>query len=193
MGLRSELPVHPLINERYSPRAFSDRDITDQEMVLLLEAARLAPSSLNEQPWRFIVVRRGGEGHGAMLEAMSPSNRIWADKAPLVILTLARMTLERNGSPNPHAQHDLGLAIAQLTLQATDLGIGLHQLAGIDPAMARNSFNVPPEYAVVSMLVIGFPGNPDSLPENLRIRELTRSPRRPLSELVHYGRFGVTG
>ncbi|MDQ3100697.1 MAG: nitroreductase family protein [Bacteroidota bacterium] len=187
---RSELPVHPLINERYSPRAFSERDITNDELVLLFEAARWAPSSLNEQPWRFVIVRKGEKGHSAMLEAMNVSNRTWADKAPVVLLSLTRITLERSGIPNPHARHDLGLAVAQLTVQATSLGIGLHQLGGIDAEKARNSFNVPPEYDVVSMLVLGFHGDPADLPELLRDRELRRSTRKPLDDLLHYGSFG---
>lgn len=191
MGQRSELPVHPLINGRYSPRAFSDRDITDDELQLILEAARWAPSSFNEQPWRFVVVRKGGTGHAAMLEALNTSNRIWAAKAPLLILTLTRTTLERNGITNPHARHDLGLAVGQLTLQATGSGLGIHQLAGFDPVLARNSFNVPDTYDLVSILVIGFHGEPDDLPDNLRERELRRSTRRPLNELIHYGTFGA--
>jgi nitroreductase len=189
MASRSSLPVHPLIAERYSPRAFSDRDVTDAELELLLEAARLAPSSMNEQPWRFVVARRGGAGHAEMLEAMNLSNRIWADKAPVVILDLVHTVLERYGQVNHHARHDLGLAIAQLTLQATALGMGLHQLGGFDAEKARSLFNIPAEYDIVSMLVIGFPGDPEQLPENLRERELRRSPRKPLAELVHYGTF----
>ena len=186
---RSELPVHALIGERYSPRAFTDRDISDEELQLMLEAARFAPSSLNEQPWRFLVVRKGREGHAEMLAAMNASNRIWADKAPVLMLTLTRPRLIRNEIENTHAWHDLGLAVMQLTIQATAIGIGVHQLGGFDPQKARELFNIPPEFDLVTMLVIGFPGDPDQLPEKLRERELRRSVRRPLAETVHYGRF----
>ena len=186
---RSELPVHPLVGERYSPRAFSDQDISEAELMLLLEAARLAPSSLNEQPWRFVVARKRQEGHAEMLAAMNVSNRIWAQQAPVVILTTTRTSHERNGMENPHAWHDLGLAVMQLSLQATELGIGVHQLAGIDPGKARIAFNVPPEFDVVTMLVLGFPGDPGMLPEKLLERELRRTPRKPLTQIVHYGKF----
>ncbi len=186
---RSELPVHPLIGERYSPRAFTDRDISDEELQLMLEAARLAPSSLNEQPWRFLVVRKGQEGHADMLAAMNPSNRIWADKASVLMLTLTRPRLVRNELENPHAWHDLGLAVMQLTFQATAIGIGVHQLGGFDPAKARVLFSIPAEFDIVSMLVLGFPGDPDQLPERLRERELRRSVRKPLEEFVHHGNF----
>lgn len=181
--------MHPLIGERYSPRAFTDRDISADELQLLLEAARLAPSSLNEQPWRFLVVRQGQEGHAEMLAAMNTSNRIWADKAPVLMLTLTRPRLVRNELENPHAWHDLGLAVMQLTIQATAIGIGVHQLGGFDPEKARTSFNIPAEFDLVSMIVLGFPGDPDQLPEKLRERELSRSVRKPLAEFVHHGKF----
>lgn len=186
---RSELPVHPVLNERYSPRAFSDRAVTDSELELVLEAARWAPSSMNEQPWRFLVTRKGGEGHAAMLTSLNPSNQLWADKAPVLILNLVHRTLSRNGQENYHARHDLGLATAQLTAQATELGMGLHILGGFNAEMVRTAFEIPDTYDIVSVIALGFPGDPESLPEHLKQRELQHSPRRPLSELVHYGRF----
>lgn len=190
MARRTDLDVHPLISERYSPRSFSDRDITEGELELVLEAARLAPSSMNEQPWRFLVVRKGGEGHALMLESLMESNRVWADKAPVLIMNMVHRTFARNGQVNVHAWHDLGLAIAQLTAQATALGMGLHQLGGFHPALAREAFDIPEDLDVVSVTALGFPGDADQLPENLRQRELTRSPRRPLSEVAWRGKVG---
>jgi nitroreductase len=189
---RTHLPVHPLIARRFSPRAFSDRELTTAELETLFEAARLAPSSFNEQPWRFVIVRRGGAGHAGMLSAMIASNQVWAQKAPLVVLNLVRGSLERNGITNPHAWHDLGLALGQLNIQAEAMGLGVRHLAGIDPEKARHAMQVPEEFDVVSMMVIGFPGDPNDLPENLKERELKRSPRKPLSELIHFGKFGAT-
>ncbi len=189
-GPRSELPLHPLINERYSPRAFTDRELDEQEVALLFEAARLAPSSVNEQPWRFILAHRGGPGHAMMLEAMDEGNRIWAGRAALVVLNLVHRSLERYGVPNPHAWHDLGLALGQLNIQAQAMGLGVRHLAGIDPEKARFSFAVPEEYDVVSMMVIGEPGDPGVLPEHLQEREMRRSPRRPLDQFIFYARFG---
>ena len=186
---RSDLPVHPVLNERFSPRAFSDRAITDAELELVLEAARWAPSSMNEQPWRFLVTRKGGDGHAELLAALNPSNQVWADKAPVLILNLVHRTLSKNGQENYHARHDLGLATAQLTAQATALGMGLHILGGFNAEMVRTAFEIPDTYDLVSVIALGFPGDPESLPEHLQQRELQHSPRRPLSELVHYGRF----
>ena len=189
-GPRSELPLHPLINERFSPRAFSARPIGDDELRLLLEAARWAPSSLNEQPWRFILAKKGEASHELMLQAMNVGNRVWAHRAPLIILNIVRRSLERNGISNPHAWHDLGLALAQLNFQASALGIGLRHIAGIDPKEARILFEVPEEFDVVSMMVLGYPGDPDQLPENLRERELKRSPRKAVEDFVFSGKFG---
>jgi nitroreductase len=185
---RTSLAVHPLLASRFSPRSFSDRDVSDEELELVLEAARLAPSSMNEQPWRFLVARRGGEGHAELLASLTESNRIWADKAPVLILNMAVVNLARNGHPNHHARHDLGLAIAQLTVQASALGMCLHQLGGFHPDQAREAFGIPDDHDLVSVIALGFPGDPDALPENLRQRELARSPRKPLAELVWHGR-----
>ncbi len=186
---RSDLPVHPVLNERYSPPAFSYRAVTDAELELVLEAARWAPSSMNEQPWRFLVTRKGGEGYEAMLASLNPSNQLWADKAPVLMLNLVHRTLSRNGQENYHARHDLGLATAQRTAQATELGMGLHILGGFNAEMVRTAFEIPDTYDIVSVIALGFPAGPEGLPEHLKQRELQHSPRRPLSELVHYGRF----
>jgi nitroreductase len=188
--LRTELPVHPLIAGRFSPRAFTDEDIRDEDLDLVLEAARLAPSSMNEQPWRFLVTRRGGEGHAALLDSLMESNRIWAFKAPVLILTLSVQNLARNGQPNHYAWHDTGLAIGQLTIQAGALGLGIHQLGGFHADQAREAFGIPADHDLVSVLALGYPGDPDSLPDNLRSRELQRSVRRPVSEIVWRGKVG---
>lgn len=186
---RSELELSEVLNNRFSPRAFSARGVSDQELELVLEAARWAPSSMNEQPWRFVVTRRGGDAHAQLLETLNPSNRIWADKAPVLILAMVQRTLSRNGQVNHHARHDLGLATAHFTAQATALGMGVHILGGFNAEAARTAFNVPEDLDIVSVLVLGFPGEADQLPENLRERESRRSVRLPLSELVRYGTY----
>lgn len=189
-GLRTTLPVHPLLAGRYSPRAFSDRGVEDSDLDLVFEAARLAPSSRNEQPWRFLVARRGGEGHDGMLNCLLPGNRAWAEKAPVLILTMVSRAFVRNGDRNVHAWHDLGLAIGQLTVQAAALGMGLRQLGGFRPEPARVTFGIPDEYDLVSVIALGYPGDPALLPEELRIREEQRSPRRPLRDILWRGRVG---
>ena len=140
---RSELALVPELNERYSPRAFSDRGVSDEELQLLLEAARWAPSSHNEQPWRFLVTRRGEEGHADLFGTLTASNQAWVHKAPILILNMVVRAFERNNAGNYHAWHDLGGAIAQFanvygaaggkisaTVNANFIGIALVSASG---------------------------------------------------------------
>lgn len=185
---RSELGIHPILNERYSIRAFSDRDVTDTELELVLEAARWAPSSHNEQPWRFLVTRRGGEGHTAMMEALLPKNRRWAEHAPVLILNMASHTLAYNGEQNFHSWHDLGLALGQLTVQATAMGLGLNMIGGFDPDIARKAFSIPSTLDLVSVLALGY--SDDTATEvDVEAWRAQRSVRKSLGEIVSYGRF----
>lgn len=187
---RSGLDLHPLLDQRYSPRSFSDRDVTDTELELVLEAARWASSSHNEQPWRFLVTRRGKEGHAELLDALWSMNKVWADKAPVLILNMVQRNFAFNGEENYFARHDLGGALAQLTAQATSMGMGLHQLAGFHADQAREAFRIPESTDVVSILALGFPGTADALDPPYREREMKRTPRKPLNELVFNGKFG---
>lgn len=186
---RSDLEIHQILNDRFSPRAFSERDITDAELELVLEAARWASSSHNEQPWRFLITRKGQDGHAALLNSLWSMNRSWADKAPILILNMVQRHLAYNNEENYFARHDLGGALAQLTAQATSMGMGLHQLAGFHADQAREAFHIPETMDVVSVLVVGFPGQADTLEEPYRERELKRTLRRPLNELVFKGRY----
>ncbi len=186
---RSPLAIHPLLNQRYSPRAFADRPVLEADLELVLEAARWAPSSRNEQPWRFLVTHRDAEGHAELLAALNESNRRWAHHAPVLILCMVQRNFERLEVPNHHAWHDLGLAIAQLTLQASAQGMGLHQLGGFDPDIARERCGIPDTVDLVTIIALGYPGDASALPEDLRVRETNHSPRKPLEELVHMGRF----
>lgn len=189
MENRSSLAVHPILGTRYSPRAFRDAPVPVHEQELLLEAVRWSPSSMNEQPWRMLVTERGGEGHAELLATLAPSNARWADKAALLILTMVSPTFARNGQTNIHAWHDLGFAIGQLTAQATALGIGVHQLGGFSAQAAREAFAIPNTLDLVSVLALGYPDDASVLPDDLRERELKRSPRKASEELFHRGRF----
>lgn len=184
-------PVHPLIAHRWSPRAFEDRPIGQDEINSLIEAARWAPSSVNEQPWRFIYAHRGENAFDLILSTFSDSNKVWAASAPLLILTLVKKTHSMNGNPNRSAHHDLGLAVANLSLQATHLGIGVHQIGGFSPAKAKESFNIPDDYEVVTGLVLGYFGSPDRLPDHLRERELAPRKRKELHEIAFHGAFNT--
>src|SRR5438876_1035644 len=118
-----------VIRRRWSPRAFSERPVSSQDLALLLEAARWAASSSNEQPWRFIVARKSDpETHRKLFESLVEANQAWARNAPLLLLTIAKRTFTSNGSPNRHALHDTGMALANLMLQAVSMGIYAHAM-----------------------------------------------------------------
>lgn len=184
-------PLHPLIRERWSPRAFSGLPIEDSALLLLLEAARWAPSCFNEQPWRFVVAKRQDEeAFQKLLSCLHESNQRWAGQAGVLLLATTRTSFSRNDQPNRHASHDLGLAVAQLSLQATALGLRVHQMAGFSGERARELYGIPDAYEPVTAIAVGHPGRPEDLPEDLRARETQRRERRPLAELAFAGVWG---
>ena len=187
------MKVHNLISERKSIRAFSDRRIEDEKLITLLEAARWAPSSMNEQPWRFVVTRRENEeAFGRMLESMNEQNRRWAHNASVIILTLASKKFATLGIANEYAWHDVGLAVGNLSLQAMSMGIYLHQIGGFNKKTAQRLFSVPEEFEPVSLIVLGYRGDASILPPPLQEREVMPRHRKPLSELVFINNFGVS-
>lgn len=187
----TDFPVHPFIQNRWSPRAFADQPVEVETLLSLLEAARWAPSSGNGQPWHFIVGRQGTETHDKLVEVIKEGNLPWAAQAPVLMLTVAK-TITSSGRPHTHAFHDVGLAVANLTFQATVLELYVHQMGGFDPEKARETFAIPDGFDPVTMLAIGYLGDPDRLDEKNRERELITRTRRPLSEFVFEGTWGQT-
>ena len=178
-------PVHPFIRDRWSPRAFADRSVDRETLGSLLEAARWSASRNNEQPWRFIVARKeDGPAFQRILACLVPSNQVWAQHASVLMISLARTTFERDGQPNRHALHDVGLATAQLILQAMSLGLMTHPMAGIEVERIRAEYALPENVEPVAGIAIGWLGDPDSLPEKLRARELAPRERKGLDEIV---------
>jgi len=181
--------LHPLLARRHSPRAFSPAPIADDALLRLLEAARWAPSSRNEQPWEFVVARNGTAAFTAAVEVLAPANRVWAQHAGLLLLGVARVALP-DGSPNRYAHYDLGQAVAQLALQATADGLGLHPMGGFDRVRAREVFAVPDGHEPVVMIAVGHPGDASRLDERLQAMERAPRTRRPLEAFAFEGRFG---
>jgi nitroreductase len=187
--------IHDLIRRRWSPRAFDpDRAVGRAELLRLLEAARWAPSSFNEQPWRFVVVDRGVDPDRwrAFLDTLAANNRAWADSAPILLLAAARVTIERTGAPNPLAWYDTGQAVACLSIQATAQGLSLRQMEGFDREAARRVCDVPDAFEPLVAMALGYAGDPDALASE-RHRASERQPRRrkPLGEIVFEGRWGI--
>ena len=185
---QTQQPVHALTCSRWSPRAFSDREVTTGQLISLLEAARWAPSCYNEQPWRFIVARKSDpETHEKLLSSLVEFNRTWARHAPVLLLIIAKQTFTHNGTPNLYALHDAGMASDSLALQATALGLSTHFTGGFNRSVARTAFEIPDDYELGAVAAIGYAGDPASLPEKLREGELAPRSRRPLSEIIYAG------
>ena len=183
--------IHPLIEKRWSPRAFQDRDVEVATLRRIFEAARWAPSCFNEQPWRYIAVRRTDtDSFKRLLGCLTPNNQRWAGQAPVLVLSLASSAFAHNGKPNRHAFHDVGLASAMLTLEATAAGLGVHQMAGFDVDAARKELVVPERFDPVAVLAVGYPGDPGQLPDDLQEKERAPRQRRGQEEFVFDGVWG---
>jgi nitroreductase len=176
--------VERLILRRWSPRAFADKEIPTAELKRLFEAARWAASSFNEQPWRFLVGRRGDETYQKILNALVEFNQTWARSAPVLVLSVGKKTFTGKGTANHHAMHDTGAATAYLGLQATADGLHTHSMAGFDAEQLRASFAIPSDYEIGAVTAIGYFTDPDSLPEHMKKMELSPRQRKPLEEFV---------
>lgn len=187
----TDVPVADLIRRRWSPRAFDSRSVEPEKLRSLFEAARWAASSGNGQPWSYIVATKDdGENFARVLECFNEGNQIWAKNAPAIGLSVAA-TFTSSGKANRHGFHDVGQATATLALEAASLGLQIHQMGGIFPDKAREIFGVPVDHEVVAGIALGYPGDPNSLPENLRERELQPRQRKPAREFVFSGQWGL--
>jgi len=173
-----EFPVADLIEQRRSSRAYSPRPVEQKKIDSLFEAARWAPSSMNEQPWSYLYATKDQpELYGKLLDALSESNRVWAKDAPLLILSMARKTHFRNGAANASARYDVGAANAFLSMQATQFGLNVHQMGGYDRQKAIESFNIPETHEPLVIMAIGYLGDAENLSENLKQREVAQRER----------------
>lgn len=177
-------PVMDVIKNRRSRRAYSDRLVESDKIHSLFEAARWAPSSLNEQPWYYVYATRDQELWQKIFESLSESNKVWAQNAPLLICSLARRNFIRFNTPNPSARYDLGAANAFLSLQAAHLGLNVHQIAGFDANVVVRNLGVPERYEPVIVMAIGYPGDIQALPDKLKEREVAPRERYLKKEFV---------
>jgi nitroreductase len=189
----SDFPVHELIRERWSPRAFADKPVTKEVLRSIFEAARWAPSSSNEQPWAYLVaVKDDHDGFAKMLSVLVEFNAAWAKSAPVLAIAVAHLVFAKNNAPNRNAQYDTGAASALLSVEATAHGLAVHQMAGFDPEKARQVFGIPAGREAMAALAIGYPGDPNSLPQPLKDRELSPRTRKPIAQFVMAGQWGHT-
>ncbi len=185
-------PIQVLVARRWSPYAFAERPVSHDDLRSLFEAARWAASSYNEQPWRYIVATKANpEEFERLLSCLVEGNQVWAKAAPVLSLGCTSLNFARNGNPNAAAVHDLGLASATLTLEATARGLNVHQMIGILPDKARELHRIPEGVQPVTALAIGYAADLNTLPEQLRERDLKPRTRRPLAEFVFGGEWGT--
>jgi len=177
-------PVLEVIRQRRSRRAYANKMVEPEKIRSLFEAARWAPSSLNEQPWFYIYATRDQDLWSKIFEGLKEGNKIWAQNAPLLICSFARKNFIRLDSPNPSARYDLGAANAFLSLQAAHLGLNVHQMAGFDHSAIIRNLGVPDRYEPVIIMAIGYLGDVETLPENLKAREFAPRERFVEQEFV---------
>ncbi len=188
---KTDHPVHDLIRERWSPRAFAQKPISAETLRSLFEAARWAPSSSNEQPWAFLVgTKDDSETHAKIVNTLVEFNQAWAKHAPVLAIAVSAMEFARNKTPNRNAFYDTGAAVAHLTTEATARGLFVHQMAGFDPQNAIELFHIPAGWQPIAVFAVGYPGDPNALPDKLRERELAPRSRKPISEFVMSGKWG---
>jgi len=182
--------IHEIFLKRWSPRAMSGELISEEELKTLFEAARWAPSTYNEQEWRFLYAWQNSEHWSTFFELLAEPNQKWCHKASVLVVVLSHKVFERNSKPNPVHTFDSGSAFENLALQGGVMGLVIHGMAGFDRDKARTSLHVPEDYDVEAMIAIGKPGDPDELPENYREMDLNPSGRKKVEEFICEGPFG---
>lgn len=187
-GPQAQHRVDELFLDRWSPRAMSGEALTEEELMTLFEAARWAPSSYNNQPWRILYARRETRQWPAFFGLLVEGNQAWAKDAGALLLFVSKETFDFNGKPYPTHSFDTGAAWENLALQATMLGLVTHGMQGFDYERARTELNIPEGFRVEAMIAVGRPGDPAGLPERLREREAP-SGRKPLNEITCEGAF----
>lgn len=181
----TKYPVHDLILKRWSPRAFATTPVSQSQLDTILTAASWAPSSGNEQPWRYITALKENEkGFSALLNCLLPSNAVWVKNAPALLLCYTKLTYTKSGKDNVNAFHDAGLANQNLLLQAVSMKIYGHAMEGFDKAKAVHDFKLSSDFQPVCMIALGYLGEAENLDEPYKTRELTPRMRKALDEFV---------
>ncbi|MGH7884179.1 MAG: nitroreductase family protein [Thermodesulfobacteriota bacterium] len=185
----NQYEVNRIFIDRWSPRAMSGEEIADGELFSLFEAARWAPSSFNNQPWRFVYAKRNSHYWDQFFGFLLEGNQAWADKAAALIVVISKTTFDYNGKPSKTHTFDTGAAWANLALQGSNKGLVIHGMQGFDYDKVKEELDIPDEYKVEMMVAVGKPGSKKDLPEKLQIGEVP-SGRKTIKEIVREGEFG---
>jgi nitroreductase len=185
---QAEHPIEKFFLERWSPRSFVPEELPEKDLMSLFEAARWAPSSFNNQPWRFLYARRGTESWPLFLALLVPFNQSWAKDASVLVLVLSNTQFDHHGKPSATHSFDAGAAWGSLALQASIKGYAAHGMEGLDYDKARADLGVPPEFAVECMVALGKRGPKEKLPAEMQKMESPNG-RRPIRESIAEGKF----
>ena len=180
--------INPLILNRWSPRSMTGEELDDDILMTLFEAARWAPSSFNNQPWRFIYAKRNTEHWDRFLSLLLEGNRLWAKNAAVLVVVVSRKTFEYDEKPSITHQFDAGATWENLALEASSRGLVTHGMEGFDYEKARRDLQIPDNFSVMAMIAIGKRGPKENLPPKLQEKEFPNN-RKPLEEIVMQGRF----
>jgi nitroreductase len=188
---KADYPIEPIFLRRWSPRAMSGEPISDAEVMSLFEAARWAPSTYNEQEWRFLYARRETPQWPLFFDLLAEGNQAWCRNAALLSVIVAHKVFQRNGQPNPVHIFDAGLAFENLALQGTAMGLVVHGMQGFDFEKARTALDVPQDFSVAAMFAVGRHGDPEQLPADYRKIEMP-SGRKQLRQIICEGKFSFS-
>jgi nitroreductase len=189
----TNMKLNELIKKRWSPRAFSDKIPTNEDIGTILEAARWSASCNNEQPWRILVgIKNQNEVYQNIFDVLAEGNQVWTKSAPVLIMIYAKKTFSRNDKPNNWAEYDTGQAAAHMSIQAMDLNIYVHQMAGFKPDAAIKLISSEEDLIPITAMALGFLGNPEQLPEGLKKAEQSERKRKNLDEIVLEGSFAIS-
>ncbi len=187
----TKYPINELIKQRWSPVIFDSKIVEKQKIASLLEAARWAASCYNEQPWTFIIAtKENPTEYQRLLSCLVEANQVWAKNAPVLMISVAKNNFTHNEKPNFHALYDVGLAVGNLSIQAQELGLFLHQMGGFDAQKTRKLYQIPEDYTPIAAIALGYLGKIEDFPENLQTRELSPRSRKPLESFVFTGNWG---
>ena len=189
----TSVPIHDLLGRRWSPRAFDpNRPVTREQLKVLLEAGRWAPSCNGDEPWRYLIWDKGRDPQGwqKAYDCLNENNRKWVKNVPLLMLSCAGSTFEATGKPNRWTQHDTGAASVSMALQAVALGLIVHQMGGWDVDKARAAFAIPAEYTPMAMIAVGYQTGPEILDEETKAKEMRPRARKPIAERFFEGGWG---
>ncbi len=190
--MNNSFPLHPLLQQRRSIFAFSSTPVEQEKIISILEAARWSPSSFNEQPWHYILATKEmKKEYDILLQIVNESNAQWVQNAPVIILSVTKLIFDRNGKPNRYAFHDVGIAFANMTLQAVSLGLSIHPMGGFDKEKSCELLKIPEGYEPVSVIALGYQGDEKMLSEEIQQKDQKPRERKKLQEFVYSKEWGI--